>query len=233
MWLSCSITSNESLGDIAPLNALLGLHPDISMFLAFSFNEPVLYSADNKYPSESTELSGRFVGFELNSGDAMTFKILTDDIQRIIIRSAVRSRNTTKDPNLRLSPIGGEKDSHPMSKPVQNCIYEKDSNGQRVEDLPTTTEAPDGIIQPDELVGRSFLLEPDKNGQILRANIVRKIETFDEETQEKIRTHFLCEVPDHKMDQLWDYHDLLEKLDKQSFKRDEEDLFCLMSITAH
>ena len=76
--------SNDSLGDIAPLNALLGLHPNILMFLAFSFNEPVLYSADNKYPSESTELSGRFVGFELNSVDAMTFKILTDDTQRII-----------------------------------------------------------------------------------------------------------------------------------------------------
>jgi hypothetical protein len=46
--------SNDSLGDIAPLNALLGLYPDISMFLAFSFYEPVLYSADNRYPSEST-----------------------------------------------------------------------------------------------------------------------------------------------------------------------------------
>jgi hypothetical protein len=102
-----------------------------------------------------------------------------------------------------------------------------------VEDLPSTDEAPDGLLQPDELVGRSFLLEPDKNGQRLRANIVRKIETFDEETQEKIRTHFLCEVPDHKMDQLRDYHDLLEKLDEQSFKRDEEDFFRLVSITAH
>ncbi len=49
--------SNNSVGDGSPLNALLGLHPDISMFLAFSCYEPVLYSADNKYPSESTELS--------------------------------------------------------------------------------------------------------------------------------------------------------------------------------
>jgi hypothetical protein len=50
--------TNETLGDIAPLTALLGISPDIFMFLAFYFYEPVLYAADNKYPSESTELTG-------------------------------------------------------------------------------------------------------------------------------------------------------------------------------
>ena len=35
------------------------------------------------------------------------------------------------------------------------------------------------------------------------------------------------------MDQIRDYHDLLEKLDEQSFKNDDQDFFCLMSITAH
>ena len=102
-----------------------------------------------------------------------------------------------------------------------------------MEDTPTGDEAPDGPLQPDELVGRSFLLEPDEDGQRLRANIVRKIETFDEETDEKIKTHFLCEVPGQKMDQIRNYHDLLEKLDEQSFKQDEQDFFCLVSITAH
>ena len=64
-----------------------------------------------------------------------------------------------------------------MSKLVPNCIYEKDSNGQRVDDLPTSDEAPEGPLKPDELIGRSVLLDPDENGQRLRANIVRKIET--------------------------------------------------------
>jgi hypothetical protein len=53
--------------------------------------------------------------------------------------------------------------------------------GQRVEDIPTGDEAPSEPLKPDELVGR--------------ANIVRKIETLDDETQEKIKTHFLCAVP--------------------------------------
>ena len=99
---------NEAIGDMPPLTALHGLSPDISMFLAFSFNKPVLYAADNKYPSESTELSGGFVGFNMNAGNAMTFLILTDDTQQVITRSAVRSRYNNKDPNLRLSPAGGE-----------------------------------------------------------------------------------------------------------------------------
>ena len=85
--------------------------------------------------------------------------------------------------------------------------------------MATDDEAPSGPLQSDELVGRSFLLEPDENGQRLWANIVRKIETFDEETQEKIKTHFLCEVLDHRMNQIRDYHDLLEKLDLAILQR--------------
>ena len=202
---------NDSLGEIAPLTALLGLSPDISMFLAFSFYEPVFYAADNKYPSESTELTGRFVGFAMNEGDAMTFKILTDDTHQVITHSTVHSRNNDKGPNLRQSPDGGEM-GHPMSKPVENFIYFKDRQGQRVDNVPTIDE-PEGKLTPDDLVGRSFLLEPDTVGQRLRAKIVKKIETIDEETQEKIKTHFLCEVTDVKMDQLRDYHGLLEVID--------------------
>ncbi len=169
--------ANQILGWIAPLNALLGLQPDISMFLAFLFYEPVLFNADNRSPSEPTELTGRFVGFAMNAGDAMTFLILTDNTKQIITRSAVRSRINPKDPNLRLSLAGGELDSHPVSKPVKNCDDTKDKDGQREEDMPTSDEAPEGPLKPEELVGRSFLLEPNEQGERLRANIVRMIET--------------------------------------------------------
>jgi hypothetical protein len=60
--------------------------------------------------------------------------------------------------------------------------------------------------------------------------------TYDEKAEKELtsyKTQFLCEVPDHKMDQLRDCHDLLEKLDEQSFKTDGEDFFRLVSITAH
>mgnify|MGYP002811841333 CR=1 FL=1 len=57
--------------------------------------------------------------------------------------------------------------------------------------------------------------------------------TLDNKTESKIKTHFLCEVADSPMDQLMDYHDLLEQLDGQSFKEDGENFFCLLDITAH
>jgi hypothetical protein len=169
----------------------------------------------------------------MNAGDAMTFLVLTDDTKQVIIRSAVCTRNNVKDPNLRLSPAGGENDTHPVSKPVQQVIYEKDKDGLRVDNLPTVDEAPDGILGPDELIGRSFLLEPDEDGQRLRANIVKKIITYDENVEKELKTQFLCEVPDRKMDQFRDYHDLLEKLDEQSFKEEGENFYRLVSITAH
>jgi hypothetical protein len=223
----------NSLGNITPFNVLLGLTPDASMPLAFSSTEPMLFNPDNKSPSESIELSGRFAGSEMDAGDAMTFKVLIDDTKKIITQSAVRSRNTLKDPNLHLSPAGGEMNDHLMSEPVQNCIHKQDTKGQRVDKLPTDDEAPDGPLGPDEFIGRSFLLEHDNNGQSLRANIIGKIGTFDEETQQKIETHLLRAVPDHMMDQLRDYHDLLEKLDEQSFKEDNANFFRLVSATAH
>ena len=102
-----------------------------------------------------------------------------------------------------------------------------------MEDRPTSDEAPEGPLKPEELVGRSFLLEHNEEGERLRANIIRMIETYDDETQEKINTHFLCEIPEHRMDQIRDYHDLLEKLHEQSFKQDDETFFGLVSITAH
>ena len=48
-----------------------------------------------------------WVGFADNKGDHLTWKILTDDTNTIIIRSAVRSATKTS-PNLRLDPPKGE-----------------------------------------------------------------------------------------------------------------------------
>ena len=71
-----------------------------------------------------------------------------------------------------------------------------------MEDRSTSDEAPEGPLEPDESVGRSFLLEPNEDGERLRANIVRMIESYDDEAQEKVKTHFLCAVPEHTMDQI-------------------------------
>ena len=119
-WLLCMLyvchllnaTASPALGGLTPLQALTGQVPDISHFLHFSFWEPIYYKVDesepdHRFPSQSNEKRGHWVGFAENKGDQLTWKILTDDTNTIIIRSAVRSATKTS-PNLRLDPPKGE-----------------------------------------------------------------------------------------------------------------------------
>jgi hypothetical protein len=51
-------------------------------------------------------------------------------------------------------------------------------------------------------------------------------------TNKKIH-EFLIDVPNDRMDQIHEYHDLLAILEKQSFAQDGEHFFKFMSISAH
>ena len=116
-WLLCLIYDcsllNFTLDVITPILALTGQVPDISHFLQFSFLDPVYYNVDkneldHKYPSQSNEKRGHWVGFEDNKSDQLTWKILnTDETQQIITRSCVRSATKTSL-DLRLDPPEGE-----------------------------------------------------------------------------------------------------------------------------
>ena len=114
-WLLCLIYVCYLLNHIActaldgkiPLLALTGIAPDISIILLFTFYQPVFYATyDQHFPSESEERADYWVGFGEHCGDAMTHKILDQDTQKIIYRSAVRPKKSST-PNHRLAPHGG------------------------------------------------------------------------------------------------------------------------------
>ena len=103
-WLLClqyicvvlNHLASPTLQGICPVQALEGTTPDISFMLHFSFYEPVYYRIDSSepdlnFPSSSNEKKGYWVGFADNQGDRLTWRILTEDTQKIIIRSGVRS----------------------------------------------------------------------------------------------------------------------------------------------
>ena len=101
--LSSTIWHPQLFRGICPVQALEGTTPDISFLLHFSFYEPIYYRIDSSepdlnFPSSSNEKKGYWVGFADNQGDSLTWRILTEDTQKIIIRSGVRSalRTTTK-----------------------------------------------------------------------------------------------------------------------------------------
>ena len=74
----------------------------------FRTYQPVFYATyDQHFPSESEERAGYWVGFVEHCGDAMTHKILDQETQKNIYRSAVRPKKSST-PNHGLAPHGGE-----------------------------------------------------------------------------------------------------------------------------
>ena len=61
------------------------------MIYRFCFWDQVFYANPSaRFPSESDERAGRFVGFSEKVGHSMTYKILTEDTHVVIYRSRVR-----------------------------------------------------------------------------------------------------------------------------------------------
>ena len=85
-------TDEESLGWHPPLEVLTGKTQDISILLCFMFWDVVYVPKyeNTQMGEKENEIRGRFVGFAWNVGHALTFKILTDDTQKIIDRDKLR-----------------------------------------------------------------------------------------------------------------------------------------------
>ena len=118
-WLLClqyicvvlNHLASPTLQGICPVQALQGTTPDVSFMLHFSFYEPVYYRIDSSepdlnFPSSSNEKKGYWVGFADNQGDSLTWRILTEDTHKIIIRSGVRSALRTTTNQCLASPSG-------------------------------------------------------------------------------------------------------------------------------
>ena len=196
-WLLClqyicvvlNHLASPTLQGICPVQALEGTTPDISFLLHFSFYEPVYYRIDSSepdlnFPSSSNEKKGYWVGFADNQGDSLTWRILTEDTQKIIIRSGVRSalRTTT---NQRLASPSGEgttlpfpipypqqsKNSLPLDpRDASTSNFEQFVKSQSGED--EDNPIPMANIDIPNLLGRSFLLPPEDNGERHMAKII-------------------------------------------------------------
>ena len=103
--------ASPTLQGICPVQALQGTTPDVSFMLHFSFYEPVYYRIDSSepdlnFPSSYNEKKGYWVSFDDNQGDSFTWRILTEDTQKIIICSGVRSALRTTTNQHLASPSG-------------------------------------------------------------------------------------------------------------------------------
>ena len=236
-WLLCLIYVCYLLNHIActaldgkiPLLALTGITPDISIILLFTFYQPVFYATyDQHFPSESEDRAGYWVGFGEHCGDAMTHKILDQDTQKIIYRSAVRPKKSST-PNHRLAPHGGEvsassdpsedkiSSGSPLGYPEGSSPNQKAPTvfiRSRDEENPSGSK-PMPTFDPKDLIGRTFLLPPEENGERHRAKVTRKVvEIIDQDDGQRVENiNFILDIGNGKVEELISYNQLLEHLE--------------------
>ena len=238
-WLLCMLyvcsllnaTASPALGGITPLQALTGHVPDISHFLHFSFWELIYYKVDenepdHRIPSQSNEKRGHWVGFADNKGDHLTWKILTDDNNTIIIRSAVRSATKTS-PNLRLEPPKGEDQPQDLTSDV--FVYGR-PNPDGSDHTP-----PMSIINFDDLLGRTFLLPMDENGERKRATISEHDkDLYQDQVSREDQLRFKLKIDGDQLDDHISYNQLMEYLEHKTDTGPLEDgLYRFKSIKDH
>ena len=180
-WLLCmayachllNVTASLTHGGIIPLQVLTGQIPeqipDVSFLLHFAFWEPVYYKVDQSepdscFPSNSNEKLGHWVGFAEDKCDQFTWKILTDDTQKVLIWSSVCSAIHTST-NKRLAPSHGEGQKTNLTS--DSFVYEATSSHEDSSLMPT--------INYDNLPGRTFLLPAQENGECKGACIVEHV----------------------------------------------------------
>jgi hypothetical protein len=177
-----------------PLRQAYGTDNDISPMLYFSFYEPVYYLVDETtFPSKNKELRGQWVGVSKNVGHFMTYKILMDDTRRIIHRSNIRSAADPNARNLRLDPLNDKPPevSRSLRKASPASDHGEDFSLHSMEPTDESPEHPSTgddtvIVNPQELLGRTFLKDTHEDGQRFRAHIVECIS--DHESTSAVQT---------------------------------------------
>ena len=254
-WLLClqytcvvlNHLASPTLQGICPVQALEGTTPDISFLLHFSFYEPVYYRIDSSepdlnFPSSSNEKKGYWVGFADNQGDSLTWRILTEDTHKIIIRSGVRSalRTTT---NQRLASPSGEGTTLPFPIPYP----QQSSNSLPLDPLDASTPnfeqfvksqsgedednpIPMANIDIPNLLGRSFLLPPEDNGERHMAKII----DIDDHGQHLEDIKFKLKISKDQAEEIMSYNQLMDYIQKGTdAEEDPDSLFKFRDIVAH
>jgi hypothetical protein len=100
----------------------------------FYWFEPVVYlDPVSKFP-ETTERSGYFVGFADTLGDALTFKILKNDLVTVLHRSVVRSAADASHRNRRVSFESDVKESLKLLDTKPSFVWKDSCHKHRSRD---------------------------------------------------------------------------------------------------
>ena len=254
-WLLClqyicvvlNHLASPTLQGICPVQALQGTTPDVSFMLHFSFYEPVYYRIDSSepdlnFPSPSNEKKGYWVGFADNQGDSFTWRILTEDTQKIIIRSGVRSALRTTTNQHLASPSGeGTTLPFPIPYPQQSAnslpLDPLDASTPNFEQFVKSQSGEDednpihmANIDIPNLLGRSFLLPSEDNGEPHMATII----DIDDHGQPLEDIKFKLKINKDQAEEIMSYNQLMDYIQKGTdAEEDPDSLYKFRDIVAH
>eukprot|EP00934_Nitzschia_sp_Nitz4_P009388 Nitzschia sp. Nitz4//scaffold547_size3361//334//3245//NITZ4_009269-RA/size3361-snap-gene-0.1-mRNA-1//-1//CDS//3329554282//9378//frame0 len=231
-WLFClhyvayilNHTATRSLGWRTPLEKLTGITPDISAITRFRFWEPVYFAThDPSFPSDSTELLGRFLGFAPNVGHALTFQVLNITSGRVLQRSQLRSAVIPGEVNALLPqpppyPAIEELNDDPVPKLIPFPVP-LDPNANTNSDAEDDESHPSMTMDdfdPASLIGRTFLSAPLPDGQRFRSRIAEVInEQETRAAQDPTFIKFRCVRDADDSDEIMAYHEFAMALEEE------------------
>jgi len=105
-----------------------------------------------------------------------------------------------------------EPDSHvDDTAPIEHGEFTPDPEPQ------DTSDSANALISLDDLVGRTFLMDPDSSGQCFRARIVERIDKHDHDIiNHPERIKFLCKLNQKNREELISYNQIMEYLNKDA-----------------
>jgi hypothetical protein len=200
-------TARSVLGWRTPYEALIGQTPDISPILQFCFWEKCYikdYTPGKTFPSNSNETLVHFVGFSEGVGHSHTFLVYNPATDKLLSRSRLRKIDENS--------VHYEDRPQPTGQPGNSDIPEV-VRGRASSDRPDYRTA---TIFPQDLIGRTFLKNPEEDGQRFRAKVVDYIEEYEGQLeQEPDRVKFRAKVGDNGLEEMVTYNDMCEFIEEQ------------------
>jgi hypothetical protein len=132
-----------------------------------------------------------------------------DDTQKIIYCSNIRSALDPNSQKLHMDPLNDDTVLDPIIKSHHyHAPSDSSAHGENLVMLMP-------IVDPNDLVGRTFLVTPQPDGQCFHAHIIRAIEDHERDLASNSECiHFLCSVNDDQFEEIMSYNDLLSSLEE-------------------
>ena len=196
--------------------------------MMYTFYQSVYYASHNQsFLSTSEEKHEFWVGFGEHVVYASTHKLLDSSSNKIIYRSAVCPADDTH-PNEHLLSDLGESEGSNKPKPITFVKFHQD--------LDKSVSKPMAEYNPDDLIGRTFLLPPYQKGERHSASIEQKVmeasEKLDADQNPVVdNINFLLNVGQGRSQAIISYSQVLNYLEKAS--QEDDSLYKFRAITNH